>query len=562
MQHLFSRLALLLLLLTCIHVRSFTQAPLPYPLEPGFQIDSVMATHSNPNRLAFDRVTGHLFYCLPGGDVYEIAHPGGSNPTEALAFTLADHGIQHPQGLHFRDSVLYISGVTNGNPGYTTARISKATLQPNGSRTWATVVQTARYPASLHPFTCVTTDPAGDHLYWASGARTMMGEVRTDGGLHPGRREGPFNTRIFRFPIATTGLTLPNDSALLDASGYTYCRGLRNAYDMEFDAAGELFSIDNSGERDDPEELNWLRAGEHYGFPWRLGDHWNPLIDPNYDVNQDPLVNHLSGGYIEGIFTADPNFPAPPNTVFQDPLRNYGPHAIYARDSVTGSVMNLYDTGGYLRSFTAHRSPLGFTIDRDSLMQGQYRGSAYVLSFMPGGDSTGMSPLAPWGTPGPFVDPCQDLLILNLAWDSGIGEYVMGSRRMIEGFYLPVDAAQDGNLLYVLEQRGGGRANLWRVSFPLASGNAPAVSERPYKLTASPVPTGGPLRLDVQMGSSTALRVRVMDLHGRVAWERADWTVIPGHNVTEVDLSSCAAGMYLVEVSGRQGREAIRVVRE
>lgn len=50
-----------------------------------------------------------------------------------------------------------------------------------------------------------------------------------------------------------------------------HASGLRNPYDLAFNAAGDLFATDNS--RDDlgpempPEELNHIRAGGHYGWP-------------------------------------------------------------------------------------------------------------------------------------------------------------------------------------------------------------------------------------------------------------------------------------------------------
>lgn len=541
--------------------RATLPAQVPYPLEPGFQIDSVMATQPNPNRLAYDPVSGHLMYCLPGGDVREVFQPTGQAAYDQLAFTFADHGIAHPQGMHFRDSVLYLSGHTAAGSGMVTARISKGTLQPNGTRAWATVVQTHPHPASKHPFTSVITDPQGNHLYWASGARTMAGEVWTDNGLHPGRREGPYNSRIYRIPIGTVGLTLPSDSAALDSSGYVYCWGLRNAYDMEFAADGELFSIDNSGERDDPEELNWLRPGRHYGFPWKMGDHWNPLRNPSYDVNQDPLVNPLCGGYIEGIFAADPSFPAPPNTVLVDPIKNLGPDAVYYRDSVTGMVHNAYDQGGQLRSFTAHRSPLGLVIDRDSLLLGAYAGGAFLLSYMPGGDSTGMSPVSPWGTPGPFVDPCQDMLKLDMSFDSGDGDYVMHSRRIIAGFYLPVDAAQVGNVVYVLEQRGGGRSNLWKVTFPLDEAVKDGTAPFRYTLHVSPQPAHDQAALHLHAAKPDVVTVLLHDLSGKVVFHAAEWRLQVGENTLRMELGNLPAGMYGVQVKGKLGQGGLKAIK-
>lgn len=535
-------------------------AQTPHALVPGFQVDSVMVTRANPNRLAYEAVSGKLYYCLPGGDIYAVSLPTGQAATEVWVAGYADHGVQQPQGLHIRDSVLYISGNTDGPPGLVTARISKGTLQANGSRTWATVVSTQGHPGSKHPFTSVISDPAGDYLYWASGARTMTGEIWSDNGAHPGYREGPYNGRLFRIPIDTVGLVLPGDSATLDGSGFVYCRGLRNAFDMDWDADGQLFAIDNSGERDDPEELNWLRPGHHYGFPWKMGDHWNPLRDPAYQVNQDPLVNPLSGGYQSGIFTADPSFPAPPAMALDDPLRNYGPDAVYYRDSVTGQVQQTQQ-GAWLRTFTPHRSPLGFLIDRDSLLKGGFAGEAFALSYMPGGDSTGMSPQSPWGTPGPFVDPCQDLLALGLHWDAVLGEYVLASRRILEGFYLPVDAAQVGNSIYVLEQRGGGRSNLWRVRFPTGTAMAePAVPA--YAFTVSPNPTASLIEIRLEMPKPERLQVAVYDAQGRVVLLARDWQAQVGGNRLSLDLKALAAGVYVLEIQGGQGRATHRVVRQ
>ncbi len=545
--------------LVMLSLGSFTQAQTPYPLEPGFQIDSVMVTRPNPNKMAWDSVSEHLFYCLPGGDVYEIAHPESPTPTESLAFTFADHGITHPQGMHFRDSVIFLSGHTVHSPGYVTARISKGTLQPNGSRTWATVVQTHPHPSSIHPFTSVMCDPQGQFLYWASGARTMTGEISDDNGIHPGRREGPYNSRLYKIPIGTVGLTLPSDSAGLDSSGYVYCWGLRNAYDMDWNAAGELFAIDNSGERDDPEELNWLQSGKHYGFPWKMGDHWNPLMNPNYDVTQDLLVNPLCGGYQQGIFAADPTFPAPPNTLFVDPILNLGPSAIYERDSLTGAVQNVFDIGGNLRSFTAHRSPLGLIIDRDSLFDGDFRGSGLVLSYMPGGDSSGMSPISPWGTPGPFVDPCEDMLKLDLQWNAGLGEYVMTSRRIIAGFYLPVDAVQVGNLVYVIEHRGGGRSNLWRVNFPLNNGTS-EFSYLRYAIGVSPNPMHHQTEIRIEVPSADVMNLTVNDLHGKTVFHADHWRVKAGSNTLKINLGGLAAGMYVLQVTGKSGQGVTRIV--
>ena len=103
--------------------------------------------------------------------------------------------------------------------------------------------------------TGINIDPQNNFIYVSSGARTHLGEIRDNGGAWPGKREVPMSSKIFRFPINTVGLFLPNDSALLDASGYVYAYGTRNTYDMAWDGNNNLFGLDNSGERDDPNKL-------------------------------------------------------------------------------------------------------------------------------------------------------------------------------------------------------------------------------------------------------------------------------------------------------------------
>ena len=46
---------------------------------------------------------------------------------------------------------------------------------------------------------------------------------------------------------------------------------------------GELFATENGPDIDFPEEINWIREGLQYGFPWRFGAEDNPVLDPTYD---------------------------------------------------------------------------------------------------------------------------------------------------------------------------------------------------------------------------------------------------------------------------------------
>jgi glucose/arabinose dehydrogenase len=83
---------------------------------------------------------------------------------------------------------------------------------------------------------------------------------------------------------------------------YTYAYGFRNAFDLVFDEAGELFSADNGPERDD--ELNRIIAAGNYGWPVHLGATSTPgFVSP---LHVWPLIV-APGGM---LFYAGTQFPA------------------------------------------------------------------------------------------------------------------------------------------------------------------------------------------------------------------------------------------------------------
>jgi len=485
-----------------------------YPLVSGISVDSIYKIQVGATKLAMDPLSGRLFYSTVGGEIYEIYNPVAGSATDSLRYTATNHGITFLQGLCFRDSSMYVCG--NIWSSITSiGKIVKGTLQPNGTRIWVDVVTTDPYPSASssgdHGFSGVSIDPSGMYIYVSSGARTSFGEIRTNGGAWPDKREVPLTSRIFKFPINSIGLILPNDSTIIDNSGYVFAWGTRNAYDMAWDSNDMLFAIDNSGERDDPEELNWLRQGKHYGFPWRMGGNDNPLRISPYNVNTDLLVNHLSGGYLAGWFADDPTFPSVPSgTTFMDPVRNYGNDADFYRDPITGKVKNASDEGAYITSFTAHRSPLGLVFDRDSMLAVPFRGDGFVMSFMPGGDSIGYTPLSPWGSPCPFVDPSRELVQLKLTYNAGFDNYTMTTSNVVEGFYLPVDAELINNALYVIENGG----DLWKITFPLYTGIYEI--ERTNNLTIYPNPFQNSTTLKFDNPNKLKYSLTLYNIYGQI----------------------------------------------
>ncbi|HRH67861.1 MAG TPA: PQQ-dependent sugar dehydrogenase, partial [Bacteroidia bacterium] len=249
-------------------------------------------------------------------------------------------------------------------------------------------------------------------------------------------------------------------------SGYVFANGIRNTFDMAYDADGHLFGVENSGDRDHNEEMNWLQKGHHYGFPWKMGDTDNPQQSATFDPNADPLINHYSRSWRQGFWSNDPTFPAlPPGTVLDAPIQNYGPDCDKFRDTITGDVLDASDLGITIGTFTGHRSPLGLVFDRERLLHPDYRGDGFMLSWTQGYDSCGCT-TTPDTAIGPYVDPSQDLVHLDLEYDSLIQNFTLHAKRIVADFSHPVDDDIYGNSIYVLENGYGGTSGLYEITFP------------------------------------------------------------------------------------------------
>ncbi len=486
-------------------------------LTNDISVDSILLAKPWASKLALDPISKHLFYCGSNGNIYEVFEAA---QTDSLRFTNQDHSLTRLQGMCFMDSTLFLSG----NIWYSTTGIGlimKGILQPDGTRIWSTVLSTEAYPTSGpsgdHGFTGLNIDPQQQFLYFSSGSRTSFGEVQTNNGAFPGLREQALTSKIFRIPVSAENIYLYNDSTFLDTCGYVFAMGTRNAYDMAWNAQGHLFAIDNAGERDDPEELNWIQEGHHYGFPWRIGGNLNPLTNPNYNAAQDLLINPQNSAYLEGHFNADPNFPQIPSGLqFTEPLSNYGAAADYYKNETTGKIEKSSESGTPVKTFTPHRSPLGLVIDKYKALGSVYSGKAFVMSFMPGGDSTGFSPISPWGSPCPFVDPSRELVMMNLYFDSLNNDYAIQTSNLVTGFYLPVDAEQVGNSIYIIENNGV----LWKIRFP-APNVIPTCAEK--GLFVYPNPSAAALNLYYPNPNQQERYFELLTLDGKLLYRSANF---------------------------------------
>ncbi len=443
----------------------------PVALKPAIQIERLMTIQNGSIRLVKDPVTGNLFYTTTSGNIYAVLQPAAAPAYDSLIYTVADHGVQYVQGMAVYDSTLYVSGNNNSTTVLTSGIITRGKVQANGSRLWDTLMITDPYQTADyfdHLFSGVAISPGGDSIYICSGARGDHGEIQTRYGTYPNLRNVPLTTNIYALPTQDPStILLQNDSIWNDTSAFLYARGIRNTFSMAFDGSGNLFGVENSGDRDHNEEMNWLRRGRHYGFPWIMGDTYNPQQDPGFDPATDLLIPHYSRSWKNGFWGNDPGFPPPPSgLVFDEPIQNIGPDCDKFRDTITGEVKDASDLGMSIGTFTAHRSPLGLVFDRNNVLHPAYRGDGFMLSWTKGYDTCGCT-VTPDTAIGPFVDPSQDLVHLDLSFDSLADNFQLSATRIVSEFEHPVDAAIDSNVIYVLENGYGNTSGLYKITLPV-----------------------------------------------------------------------------------------------
>jgi glucose/arabinose dehydrogenase len=185
---------------------------------------------------------GRLFVAQMEGNIY-VLDQNGVPQVYASGFTL-------PIGLAFRPGTqdLY---VTSRAPSYTAGKLS--IVYPGGAVQDLITDLPCCYTSVEHQPNSIVFGPDG-FLYMAIGARSDHGEVSGEQPDVPGELH-PLEAGILR--IAPDGSTVEK-----------YASGLRNPYDLTFDAAGRLFADDNDPDFGPPEELNYVVAGGHYGWPY------------------------------------------------------------------------------------------------------------------------------------------------------------------------------------------------------------------------------------------------------------------------------------------------------
>lgn len=329
------------------------------------------------------------------------------------------------------DGTLYVLGVRGGNN--VGVSIKKGVLMGAGpARTWSVLVSTSSgFPAGGtnfdHSFSGITVSPDGMSLYFSSGSRTDHGEPEA------GQGEVPLSSAVFKVPTATP-TDMKNDMAAL--AGVLFADGTRNAFDMAFNAAGDLIGCDNGPDMDLPDEINFLQQGKHYGFPFRFGAVNNPVAEAGYSAAGDKRLHPGYQAVDTNKYVFDATLAPPAGVTLVDPIMNMGPDANIARagkDAAPAAV------AAGLAGLTGHRSPLGIAFDTAGALCGAYYKQGFVLSY----GSVKADALG---------DEGRDLLLLTL---NKTGEsYTMSSKQIAKGIEGPMDSVLVGNKLFTIGYGG------------------------------------------------------------------------------------------------------------
>ena len=520
----------------------------PNALVEDIEIRRVTTVKDNAVRLAYNKAIDKFYYLTTNGQLFQINFNSGIHYLKAQT---EDHGINETLGLAISSSgVFYVSGTNKNSENLTNVgRVSRGVLTDD-KILWETLIETEEYPLSNtafdHSFNGIVLSPSEKTLFINSGSRTDHGEVHSVNGRYPDSREVPLTAKLLQVPADTNNLYLPNNYDSLKFYGYIYAEGLRNTFDLAFDSKGNLFGTENSGDRDDSEELNIIVKGGHYGFPWLMGGNLTPMQFDGYNVENDLFVNTNSLAYRNGYFYNDPNFPLKPDSItFIEGLKNIGPDADRKRGE-DGQVYDVSESNLEIRTFTSHRSPLGLVFDTMKTMGGDYNGDGFLLGWTGSNDSNLLQRMG---------DEGDDMFHLKLI-DSGDG-YSVSVNRIVSGFLNPIDAEIVDNKIYVLEFKSswinsGLTTSIYEITFPsiLNQANQKFSSKVKFVLYQNyPNPFNASTQIRFELEEATKVRLEVFNSIGQKILELVNGRKSAGYHTATFDASGLSSGVYLYKLT-------------
>jgi glucose/arabinose dehydrogenase len=279
---------------------------------------------------------GLLYVAVQSGAIYTVDEGG-----ESAVYV---DGFDTPTGIAFQPgtSRLYVSNrLVNENSGGE----SQISVVQNGviSQVFGNIPCCYTF---LHAANGIAFGPDG-FGYVSVGARADHGEI-LPGNPNAGQQDElhPWEASVLRFS--------PDGSVIEN-----YARGLRNSYDIAWDASGQLFATDNAPDFGPPDELHAVMPGGEHGYPY-------------YDCGQcfSPP---------EGVEVIPPIFEFPPHaavtgitTYLDDDFRGYYNNVFVVLWSAFADAQRVlrFEPGGLNGSTfaTGFAAPIDLTIGPDGAM--------------------------------------------------------------------------------------------------------------------------------------------------------------------------------------------------
>ncbi|HXX92915.1 MAG TPA: PQQ-dependent sugar dehydrogenase [Planctomycetota bacterium] len=345
-----------------------------------------------PTRIAAHPKGGGLFVLCLNGDLWQVDPVKGDKRVVLPAETYMKAKVNYLQalGLHIDPGGQFYIVVNERHDEDSPVRSHVVVYRGRSGPSDPAPIDVAPYimfdhPWGIGPFNhgaCrISIGPEG-LLYLGVGSRTDHGERGKDPRFDP-NGETFVTAAILRF------------DPKLDKPGIeVFARGLRNPFGFDWDDQGRLFAGENGPDADHPEELNWIRLGRHYGFPYRFGCDEHPM-------------------YVDAV-------PAPENLVFERPVANLGP------DQLVG--------GKVTHTFPPHAAPTGMIFYREGELPARFKGQFFVTLF---GNYLGKEPTG--------------FALVTMKIVESEGRLAAETHNFLTGLRRPIDLCQLGGRLYLLE---------------------------------------------------------------------------------------------------------------
>jgi len=510
---------------------------------------------NNTVRIKRDPASGKLYILQNNGLIQRVNFGSGGSATLTTVYQPSDDSVNAPLGITFGpDGTMYLTG--NDSTGVIgTAVVVKGVPDVPGSenRTWSVIARTVGYRYGNiynHRVNAVILNPTGDSLYVNSGAATDHGE------MHGGYREAGLTSIIWKLPTSGHDIVLQDDREWLRSNGFLFAEGIRNTFDFAYAGNGDLFGPENSDDRDDPEELNWLQEGHHYGFPWRIGGDNTPQQYTPYNPHTDPLLSTKAwgGGSLYTTYSNDPTYPPRPDSItFTEPIPNVGPDADRFHDTTSGVVKDASQLDTTVTTFTPHLSIDGIVFDRDSILSGNLKGGAFVISLSNSSIITDMG------------DTSMSLMVIALTKSNG--KYTARVTKLVTGFNSPLGIEMVGDTLYIVEtglQGGNSSPKLWQIILPTGT----ATSVKPvqsipasYALAQNyPNPFNPATIISYQLAVNSFVTVKVYDELGREVARLVNGEQSAGNHSVRWDGGNFSSGVYFYELNAGSFHDVKKMV--